>query len=480
MSVRQLLPRVRLLTSSKAEKCAVLVLVLISLLATLAAERRPIVPPRLPRVTFSQLDVELDGDRHPMSQWGSVDLRFLGSEEVLYFNLTVLSGNSGSPVWRLQNLPVLSREGPNVRQTTTFHFNLANAPGDRVTFLEYGYALTAQPLSEMPDLAARRHVRRRDYVIDTGYGGEPITFVAPPEHLAGGAAAGEPCSHEGFPNQEAAKDECVPAATSNSLNWMNELYGLGIPTDEITLEAMKGATGWSRDIPGNDDNWPDKKEQYLAERGIAVSTEVVDRFRIDKVLDAICAGCDVEIGIGNHCVAVTGIQKLANGNYTLDLTHDSYQKGPGGTITETAGYDNVFGRFSGDPWLENKAPELIVVECPFGSPTPTPSRTPTRTRTPTMPNPQPSNTPTASLTPTPPSPTPTSPSPSPTLTPPSATPTPPSPTLTPASPTPTPPSATVTLTASATPTPPSPTPASPTATDTPLPTPGTPTPAPTP
>lgn len=471
MSLRQLLPRVSLLTSSKAKKCAVLVLLLISLLATLAAERRPIVPPRLPRVTFSQLDVEFDGDRHPMSQWGSVDLRFLGSEEVLYFNLTVLSGNSGSPVWRLQNLPVLSREGPNVRQAATFHFSLAGSPGDRVPFLEYGFALTAEPLVDMPELARRAHVKRRDYAIDTGYGGQPITFVPPPESLAGGAADGTPCSHEGFPNQEAAKDECVPAATSNSLNWMNELYGLGIPTDQITLEAMKGATGWSRDIPGNDDNWPDKKERYLAERGIAVSTEVVERFRIDKILDAICAGCDVEIGIGNHCVAVTGIQKLANGNYTLDLTHDSYQKGPGGTITETAGYDNVFGRFSGDPWLENKAPELIVVECPYGSPTPTPSRTPTRTRTPTptMSPPQPSNTPTALQTPSPSS-TPTA----------SFTPTPPSPTPTPPSATPTPPSPTATSTASATPTPSSPTPGSPTATDTPTPTPGTPTPAPTP
>jgi hypothetical protein len=459
MGVRQLLARFGLLKSSRTKKRAIFGLILATLLATLAAERqRPIVAHRRPALTFYQLDVEFDGDRRQKTQWGAVDLRFVGSEDVLYFNLTVQSGRSGSPVWRLQNLPVLSREGPNVRQTATFHFDLANAPGDRVPFLEQGWALTPEPFAAMPELAGRAHVGRRDYAIDTGYSGVPITFVAPLEFLAGGPADGAPCSHEGFPNQEAKKDECVPAATSNSLNWMNELYGLGIATEDITLEAMKGATGWSTDIPGCDDNWPDKKESYLVTRGIAVSTEVVERFRIDRIRDAICAGCDVELGIGNHCVAVTGIQKLEDGNYTLDLTHDSDQKRPGGTITETAKYDNVFGRFEGDPWLNNKAPELIVVECPFGplpSPTPTPSRTPTRTHTPTP------------GSPTPPSPTST---PTPTLTTPPTT----TPSVTPPeTPTPTPPLPTETPTPSVTPTPPSPT-----ATETPTPTPGSPTPTP--
>ena len=333
-----------------------------------------------------------------------MDLRFVGSEQLLFFNLTVLSGQSGSPVWRIENVPVLSREGPDMRQVTTFHFSLANTPGDRVPFLAYGYALTAQPLAEMPDLAVRAHVGRRNYAIDTGYGGLNIIFTPPPDRLAGGLPDGAPCSHEGFVNQEAGKDECVPAAISNSLNWMNELYGLGIPTDEITIEALKSATGWSADIPGCDDNWPGRKAQYLAERGIGVTSEDVDRFRVDLIRDAICRGCDVEIGIGNHTVAVTGIQKLANGNFTLDLTHDSEQGHPDGTITETAVYDNVFGRFHGDAWLENKAPELIVVECPFFLPTPTPSATRTPTDSPT---PQPTRTRTA--TPPPATPTTTAP-----------------------------------------------------------------------
>jgi hypothetical protein len=57
----------------------------------LGAERqKPNPVATLPRVSFTQLDVEFDGDRHDKSQWGEASLRFVGSGNVLYFNLTVL------------------------------------------------------------------------------------------------------------------------------------------------------------------------------------------------------------------------------------------------------------------------------------------------------------------------------------------------------------------------------------------------------
>src|SRR5262249_7748674 len=151
------------------------------------------------------------------------------------------------------------------------------------------------------------------------------------------------------------------------------------PTDLITIDAMKGATGWTATPPaGADDNWPGKKKTYLENNEIPVTTEEVDAFRINRILDAVCAGCDVEIGIGKPCVAAPGVSRLPTGDYAFDLTHDSNQKAEGGTITETATFDDTFARFHGDPWLENKAIEFIVVECPEGlaTPTPTPSSTP--------------------------------------------------------------------------------------------------------
>jgi hypothetical protein len=408
-------------TGSGAQKRAIIVLLALAILATLGSSRvdRPARPP-LPNVSFSQLDIQFDGDKHKHSQWGAAELEFIGSPGILYFNLTVRSGNSSSPVWRIQNLPVLSREGAGVEQKATFYFDLANTPGKNVQGLDYAFALTASPLSDMPLASAPANVANRRYEIDTGFGGRPISFAPPAEMLVGGAAEGGPCSHEGFPNPAVDEDECVPAAASNSLNWMNELYGLGIPTDLITLDAMKGATGWDKSIPGCDDNWPEKKAKYLVDHDIPVSSDTVDRFRIDKIYEAICNGCDVELGIGNHFVAVTGIQKLEDGNFSLDLTHDSDQGKKDGTVTETIKYDDTEGRFHGSPWLENKAPELIVVECPtIMTPTPTPTATPspTPTPTPTSGSPTPSVTqssvPTSTLTPTSMTPTPVSPTPTP-------------------------------------------------------------------
>jgi len=477
-------PRFRIggLEGSAGKKRAALGLLLLSLAVTGAARRQPQPVARLPRVTFAQLDVDFDGDRHQKSQWGAADLRFVGSDKVLYFNLTVRSGESGSPVWRIQNVPVLSREGAGVRQTTTFHFNLANAPGDRVASLEYGFQLTETVLSAMPEMDLHAHVDRRDYNLDTGYGGIPIVFVPPPEAHVGGAGLGVaappdaligaaveeggPCTHSGFPNIDVGKDECVPGAVSNSLNWMNELYGLGISVNDITLDAMKTATGWKAENKGCELGWSVKKKEYLEQHDIPVSTEEVDAFRINRILEAVCAGCDVEIGIGEHCVAVTGAQKLQKGNYSFDLTHDSDQKHPGGTITETATWDSALGQFQGGPGVQNKTIEFIVVECPFGSPTPTPSptETPSRTSTP----PPPSATPSRTSTPPPstatatPTHTPTNTPVPPTITPThTATNTPAPPTITPSNTftnTPVPP--TNSPTGTATPLPPTPTPGS--------------------
>lgn len=382
--------------SSRTKERLVVTALAAALATSLPAVRSPNDDLEFPAVSFFQLDVNFDGDDHPNSEWGQVHLEYNGSDQALYFNLTVQSGNSGEPVWRVQNIPVVSREGPDVVQQAAFDFNLANTPGVEVSSLEYAFALTTSPLSKMPMALVEAAVEQAPYVIDTGYGGTPILFAPPPEALVGGAAGGGgPCSHEGFPNVDVGKDECVPGGTSNSLNWMNEFYGLGISVNLITVEAMKEATGFDPSLPGCDDNWPEKKAAYLQEHEIPVTSEAIDRFAFNQILNAICSGCDVEVGIGKHAAAITGITRLADGNYSLDLTHDDVQGAEGGQITETVTYNDEFGRFSGAPWLDNKAPELVVVECPeFGA-------TPTPTNTPTTPTPKPSRTPPPDSTKTP-------------------------------------------------------------------------------
>lgn len=88
------LRRLRRLTSSGAMKRVFFAL----LVATLVAFRSSPAAENLPRVSFFQLDVEFDGDKHKHSQWGAADLHFRGSDQLLYFNLAVQSGNSGIPV----------------------------------------------------------------------------------------------------------------------------------------------------------------------------------------------------------------------------------------------------------------------------------------------------------------------------------------------------------------------------------------------
>ena len=76
--------RIRLLQSSTGKKRAALLL-LVSLGAIGADRRKPTPVEQLPRVTFAQLDVEFDGDRHDKSQWGEVEpaLRRLGRGPLL-------------------------------------------------------------------------------------------------------------------------------------------------------------------------------------------------------------------------------------------------------------------------------------------------------------------------------------------------------------------------------------------------------------
>ncbi len=226
-------------------------LVAACLLAAMPAYGTPVDPP-LPTVIFSQLDIDFDGDKHEHSEWGAVDLHFLGSAQLLYFNLTVQSGNSGSAVWRIQNLPVLSREGENVEQTTTFYFHLANTPGRKVQDLQYAFALTTVALTSMPlPLIEEKSISNRKYELFTGYGGIPITFAPPPEFLSAAAPVpGNGCRHPGFPNPDVGKSEGVPAATSNSLNWMNGRYSLGIPPELITLGGDEGGDGLGCESPG--------------------------------------------------------------------------------------------------------------------------------------------------------------------------------------------------------------------------------------
>jgi hypothetical protein len=370
-----------------------------------AAQPQPAVT-----LAFFQLDVDFDGDKHKKSQWGYVEMEYMGSSDTLYFNLAV------EGFWRIRNMPVLSPEGPLAAHAMSFGFDLGVSEGTKVKFVSYAAELTDAPLEQMPQSLQVAPVHPRHYRLYTGFGGDPIGFTPPAPVQEGGVQDAPKYEHKGFPNQEAKKDECVPAAVSNSLQWLNEKYKLGIAQEQMTIEHMKVATDWDKDRPGCNDNWPQNKKEHLAADGIPVSTDTISALEFKKVEEAMKNGCDVEIGIDNHTAAVTAIQKLAPGgeamdpDYSVVLTHDSDQKADGGLVNEPVTYDDDFLRFHGPAWVENKPVGFIVVECPI-TPTPTPSSTLTPSRTltpsptPTSTQPGPIATPTVTPEPTQPAPT---------------------------------------------------------------------------
>ncbi|MFQ5691368.1 MAG: hypothetical protein ACE5HQ_13995 [Gemmatimonadota bacterium] len=318
------------------------------------AHERPSVPPG-PSLSFSQLDVTLSEERRELSEWALTTLEFTGSDDVLFFNLTV------GDVWRIQNLPVLSREGPGVRQVTSVTFDLGVAPGTAVNSLSFDFALTLFPLEDMPTEVETVSVGRADYRLRTCLLEAPIRFTPPTPTLVGGRPMGKKVTRRRFPNQEAGVNECVPAAVSNSLQWLVRTRGLRAPARLISIAAMKRATGWTRrGAPGN---WSSRKSGFLRRNKIPVTTRKLPRLNMSRLRREMRKGCDVELQANNHLVSVTGIQKLANGNFSLDLTHDTKQGKRGGTLTQTVIFNTKSKTFSGAKWINGKQPMQIVAEC---------------------------------------------------------------------------------------------------------------------
>jgi hypothetical protein len=316
-------------------------------------------------VALTQLDVEFDGDRHDDSPWGEAVIDFTGVSDVLYFNLVV------SGTWRIRNVPVLSRAGAGVAQSAGILFDLGVADGTDVTSVNAAWDLTTILLTEAPGGAATVGVGSRDYLIDSGTERRTIGFALPAPVLVGveaaaalgSAQAGQKATLPNFPNQEAGKNECVPTALSNSLQWLNTTYGLGLNEADISIAAMKGVVGWTP--TGANQQWWSKKRSRFKD---VLLTTTIPKFNVNEIHDAVAAGCDVELRSNNHVVSVTGSVPTGGGNYSLDLTHDTVQgnndQGTGAAGTQTVQWDAKKKQFSGAPWIEGRAADLIVKECP--------------------------------------------------------------------------------------------------------------------
>lgn len=322
-----------------------------------------------PVPTFHQLSFDYDGTITNHSEWGAVDLQFIGFENIMYLNLTI------DTAWVIENMPVVTTRGYGVVQSQRFWFDLGDA-GFPVSTVLYGLSLSPT-VSGKPTATATAPVYQDQVTIYSGLeglgtgGGGP----EPAEKQKGGQAANPvPKTHLNFPNQESPVNFCVPAGVSNSLQWLNTKNNLGMQANDISIPTLAGAFGTT---PGNgtvtNTIYPNKKA-YCKKKKLPITTRKFSGNRIGDIVNEIKNGQDVELmvkwkgqGGKGHCVAITGITSLGNGKYALVITHDKEQGVNGGTVDENATYDKNTKKWGGAlSKASGQSGDIIfMVECPL-------------------------------------------------------------------------------------------------------------------
>lgn len=154
-----------------------------------------------------------------------------------------------------------------------------------------------------------------------------------------------------YPNQECGDYECVPAAVSNSLGYLQSTTGEPPSNKSTSIGTMKDATGWVEGV-GCGEGWADDKDQYMQDNGYNVNTDEypdpddmgheATEADCDAAMQGIADGKDVEINGGHHCAMVVGMSKITEPDgtvrYAIQVSHDTKQDEQGGCQTETIIY----------------------------------------------------------------------------------------------------------------------------------------------
>lgn len=334
----------------------------------------------VPTLLFSQLDINLDGAVYQDSEWGAIDLDYTGYSQVMYFNVAV-NGN-----WCVQNMPLLSREGLGVSTSAFYTFNLGFPRGQDVPSLSYDYAITSDVQPVMPSGSQYAAVGPATVNLSGGFRDTVMGLlaVAPALRVGGAVVAGTAHKHSGFPNQECGSMECVPAAVSNSLQFLNKKKNLHMDPNSITIAKMKVATKWeatgcwTRPDPnrpaGQRNAWWQDKNLYMQDPNhpLPITTRQIDfenateaqrRDRLEELGREMDANQDIEFNMPGHTAALIEIVKHVDGKYKLTIAHDIKQGQAGGTKEEELAYDPATNRFTG-VFGTNSEFLYAVIECP--------------------------------------------------------------------------------------------------------------------
>lgn len=313
-------------------------------------------------IVFNQLDFNLDGVETLNSDWGVADLSFIGSENIQYFNL-ITNG-----VWSIRNIPILNLKDEEIEQTQRFWFPLGVSVGTDVTTIKYGYELTDYIKETPPIEDMTAPVGNGNYVVYNSGDYEEFPVVPVIAGVVEGGKAVKPQQHRhtNFPNQDAGKYECAPAAVSNSLKFLKKKHNLNIKDSDITIEKMKEACGFQTNKGCPRDTWWKIKDAYMKKNEIPITTRHFTRNQIGLLAAEIDRGQDIEMELYGHTVSIVGIVDLGGGRYSITIAHDETQgpSGNGGKVTETGIYNSKTGKWEKGPLAKYAGINYFVVECP--------------------------------------------------------------------------------------------------------------------
>lgn len=308
------------------------------------------------------------------TDWGSARLSYLGVDAVQYFNLTV-GGN-----WVVRNMPLGHEFDDGTLESRMYDFGLGSLGGSTIASVSYGFSMGRSLLDGAPLETATAAVAPR---LLTGGNGQGPGGQAPkpqpdPPPVAAGDQVVSHASIKNPVNQQCGVNQCVPAAASNSLQYLNAKFKLNIADNLISIPTLATAFGTTTES-GTANGWENKKKDFFKANNVPVSTVTVTK--LEDILKAIQKGKDVELivspqpgGTLGHAVFVTGIWKLKSGNWVLDIVHDTDQKDKNkGLESQSILYDAKTKTLSGYAWVTDRKISEFVVESPSNTKVPEPA-----------------------------------------------------------------------------------------------------------
>lgn len=301
-----------------------------------------------------------DGNEFLNTEWGLVEVQYLGTPAVQYLNVATESN------WSIQNLPLFNYEGVGRLHTVVFHIPYTTPRTGPVRFVPFGYTITPGREESPPSLTNTAFACDKWLTVYSGFRGETIGPVPIPHTTIKDFFIVKSAGHTGFPNQPCGRNECAPTALSNSLKWLKEKSGWDIPDADIGIGALKGITGWDETgCPGGIDDpaaWWKKKDDHAKANGWPIQTKTSRN--LDDVMKAVEDGCDVEVRIPGHAAAIVGIGKQEDGTYDVDIADDGGQRNnPDDCRITRVKVNGETRAMTGGGWFDGRTIDYFVIEC---------------------------------------------------------------------------------------------------------------------